>query len=362
MLELARSSAPADRSRLLLSLADLCELQGCGGPGSETVVRDVFIGLVGRVELDIRARLASKLAKASWAPLELVLNLACDEIEVARPLLASCPLLGEPELVRLLVATAVDHQIEIARRPGLGPAVVSAILDQASPEVLTALAGNASADVGQLAMERLVAFSQRIAALRAPLTRHPALTPDLGAMLYAWVGETLRRTLSDRYALEGPEFEAAVRAAISEARGAPGDGASLEYDERAAMDRRVVEKLKLGRQLRPGLLLRALRDGKLTLFTIALAELGGFTTDEVRQAMDAPSTELLSLACASVGVDRSAFPAIVGLVRSLNRDRPGQEGDGVGLSGAATLLDREAAARAFRKRLDGLTNLPGAAL
>ncbi len=352
MLELARSSAPADRDRLLLSLADLCELQGCGGPGSETLVRDVFMSLVGRVEHDIRARLAVKLAKASWAPLELVLHLAYDEIEVARPLLAASPVLDEAELVRLLVATAVEHQIEIARRPGLGPLVVAAILDQASPDVLTALAGNTSAEVGPLAMERLVAFSQRIAALRAPLARHPGLTPDLGAMLYAWVGESLRRALSERYALEGSAFEAAVHSAVNEARGAPGDGASLESDERAAMDRRVVEKLKLGRQLRPGLLLRALRDGKLTLFTIALAELGAFTTDEVRQAMDAPSVELLSLACAAVGVDRSAFPSIAALVRSLNRGRPGLDSDGPALLSAATLLDRDAAAKAFRKRLD----------
>ncbi len=354
MLELARSPAPADRDRLLLSLADLCELQGCGGPESETVVRDVFMGLVARVERDIRARLAVKLAKASWAPLELVLHLAYDEIEVARPLLASSPVLGEAELVRLLVATAVEHQIEIARRPSLGPAVVNAILDQASPEVLTALAGNTSADVSPLAMERLVAFSQRIAALRAPLARHPDLTPDLGAMLYAWVGETLRRALSERYAVDGPAFEAAVSSAVEEARGAPGDGVSLETDERAAMDRRVVEKLKMGRQLRPGLLLRALRDGKLTLFTIALAELGGFTTDEVRKALDGPSVDLLSLACASVGVDRGAFPSIATLVRSLNRGRPGLETDGASLAGAATLLDRDTAARAFRKRLDAV--------
>ena len=142
-----------------------------------------------------------------------------------------------------------------------------------------------------------------------------------------------------------------MNAAVSEARGAPGDGASLESDERAAMDRRVVEKLKLGRQLRPGLLLRALRDGKLTLFTIALAELGAFTTDEVRQAMDAPSVELLSLACAAVGVDRSAFPSIAALVRSLNHGRPGVEADGPTLLSAATLLDRETAARTLRKRL-----------
>jgi uncharacterized protein (DUF2336 family) len=116
----------------------------------------------------------------------------------------------------------------------------------------------------------------------------------------------------------------------------------------------VVAKLKAGGQLRPGLLMRALRDHKLTLFTIALAELGEFTTDQVRQAMDADSAETLALGCAAVGVDRSALPSLMALVRSLNRDRPGKQGEVASLNGAATLLDRESAARAFRKRVSGV--------
>ena len=149
--------------------------------------------------------------------------------------------------------------------------------------------------------------------------------------------------------VDAAAFSAAVACAVREAHGAPGHGVSLELDERAQMDRRVVEKLKSGRQLRPGLLLRALRDGKLTLFTIALSELGGFTTDEVRQALDAPTSEMLSLACAAVGVDRSAFPSILSLVRPLNHGRPGLRAEGDG-----TLLDRDGATRAFRKRLAGV--------
>ena len=351
MLELARSPAPVDRDRLLLALADLCERQGCEGAEAQTLVRDVFMGLIGRVERDIRSRLADKLAGASWAPRDLVLLLARDEIDIARPVIAQSPVLEDQDLVRLLVEAATDHQIEVARRPGLAALVVSAILDQGSPEVLGALAANPSAEVTPLAMERLVAFSQTVAGLRAPLARHPALTTDLAAMLYVWVGEALRRSLAERFAVEGPAFEAAVASAVDEARGAPGDGMSLESDERAAMDRRVVEKLKAGRQLRPGLLLRALRDGKLTLFTIALAELGEFTTDEVRQALDAPSPELLSLACAAVAVDRSAFPSLLKLVRQLNHGRPGARNETASLSGSLTLLDRASATRAFRKQL-----------
>ena len=347
MLELARSPAPADRDRLLLALAELCEQGGCETPEIQALLRDVFMGLIGRVEHDIRVRLAGKLASARWAPRELVLLLIRDEIEVARPLIGSSPMLDEQDLIRLLAEAAVEHQIEIARRPRLGAAVVGAILDQGLPEVLGALAGNTEADVGPLAMERLVAFSQTLAGLRAPLSRHPNLTLDLAATLYAWVGEALRRSLSTRFAVEGPAFEQAVASAVQEAQG---EGSDPIPDERAAMDRRVVEKLKSGGQLRPGLLLRSLRDGKLTLFAIALSELGEFTADQVRRALDADTPELLALACAAVGVDRSAFPSILALLRPLNHGRPAAGPEAQGLTAAVTLLDADMAAYAFRKR------------
>ena len=70
--------------------------------------------------------------------------------------------------------------------------------------------------------------------------------------------------------------------------------------------------------------------------------------------MDASSPGLLALACAAVGVDRSAFPSLLALVRQLNRGRPGMEKEAASPGGAMTLLDRDSAGRAFRKRLAGV--------
>lgn len=350
MLELARSPAPADRDRLLLALVDLCDQGGCEEPRTATLVRDVFMGLIGRVEHDIRGRLAWKLAAAAWAPRELILTLAQDDIEIARPIIAASPVLQDMDLIRLLIDTDAEHQIEVARRPGLGPEVIDAILDQGAPDVLATLAANTSAQMSAEAMKRLVSHAQDIAALRAPLSRHPHLTLDLGAVLYAWVGEVLRRALADRFSVDEAAFQAMVDQVVREARPS-GDEGSRQVEERAAMDRRVVQKLKAGDRLRPGLLMRALRDGKLSLFRAALAEMGGFTPEEVHRALSANSSEMLVLACAAVGVDRSVTPSLLALVRPLNDGRPGAKTDG---SGGTTLLDPASAARTFRRRLAGV--------
>ena len=59
--------------------------------------------------------------------------------------------------------------------------------------------------------------------------------------------------------------------------------------------------------------------------------------------------ELLALACAAVGVDRSAFATIVALVRELNGGRPGGGDDaGKRASYAFGPHPKSAAASAFR--------------
>ena len=88
------------------------------------------------------------------------------------------------------------------------------------------------------------------------------------------------------------------------------------------MERRLVDKLASAGQLRPSYLVRALREGRLSLFAAALARLGGLEPEQVSQAIDSARPELLQQACAGVGIDRSAFPAILQMVRALNGGRP----------------------------------------
>ena len=150
LLELAKSRAPADRERLLLGIVELCDAGDgaatMGSPQIQALLNSIFLGLVAGAERDIRKRLAEKLSTVEWAPPALINVLALDEIEIARPVIASSPLLKEADLIRLLVEATIEHQIEVARRPNLGAAVVAAILRAAQPAVMTALAGNRSAE------------------------------------------------------------------------------------------------------------------------------------------------------------------------------------------------------------------------
>jgi uncharacterized protein (DUF2336 family) len=356
LLQVARRRAPADREQLLLGLVELCDARRgarvMSSPPVQKLLSSIFMSVVVEAERDIRQRLAEKLADAPWAPTALVNVLALDDIEIARPIIAASPVLQDADLLRLLLEATIEHQIEVARRPKLGPPVVAAILQQAEPAVLTALAANTATTLSRADLEQLVSASRRIASLRSPLARHPQLTEDLARELYVWVGQSLRQALVGRFRLDAAALDAALGEAVRDAHGGqPMQPAEATHDEaRTLMERRLVAKLETAGQLRPGYLLRALREGKLSLFVESLATLGRFQPDEVRRALDSDRPEVLGLACAAVGIDRSVFPTILELVRRLNDERPGGGAEGARrAAGAFGAFSAAVAAEAFRQ-------------
>jgi uncharacterized protein (DUF2336 family) len=358
LTELAKSRSPADRERLMLALADLCAQvnDALHTPHIQALLGSIFLSLVGDAEHDIRRALAERLASADWPPRDLVNALARDEIEIARPVIADSPVLTEADLIHLLVEATIDHQIAVAQRPAIGSQVVEAILKQAEPSVMTALAGNDTADISPACMADLVEASRQIAAMRSPLARHPRLTSDLAQRLYLWVGQSLRAAIVTRFRVDVAALDKALAEAVNEAQSAPDGPAGPRMSaEQADMERRLIAKLHSAGQLRPSYLLRALREQRLSLFVTALAMLGGYSVDDIRKAINAGRADLLALACLSVGVDRGAFSTLLTLVRDLNDGRPG--GDVAAARRVfATFGGNQVskAANAFRKGLDAV--------
>jgi uncharacterized protein (DUF2336 family) len=356
LIHLARSRTTGDRERLLLAVADLCD--GAPDPRSpeiQTLVGDLFMTLVVDAERDIRRALAEKLAAADWAPKALINVLALDEIEIARPVIQASPLLHDQDLIRLLLEATIEHQIEVARRPHLAGAVVEAVIDGGEPAVLTALAGNPTADVSPDSMRRLVGAARRIAALRSPLTRHPRLTRLLAEQLYAFVGQALRTAIAQRFRVDPAELDRALGEAVDSARRGTDRRPPPQRDgEREEMEARLIAKLAGADELRPGYLIRALKERRLTLFQAAMASLGGFSVVDVRRACDATDPEPLALACAAVGIDRSAFPSLLLMVRELNGGRPASGHNSGERAAAAFARAPESAARAFRDLAGGV--------
>lgn len=343
LLSLARNPSPDARQRLLLGVMALCDASPPDGKLSP-VLGEIFLTLARQAEREVRRALAERLSTAEWAPAALVNVLALDEIDIARPILLSSPVLHDEDLLRVLVEASLEHQIAVARRPRISGRVADAVIERGEPAVLTALATNRTAEVSVEGLRRLVEHSRRIAALRGPLTRHPRLTRALAEEMYHWLGEALRQSISSRFEVDEPRLAAAVYDAVQGVL-RPAPRSPTETPEREEMERRLAGKLHAAGQLRPGVLVRAAREKRLGLFVHGLAMLGGFSVAQVRTALAASTPEALYYACAAVGIDRAVYPSLLAELRGMNHGLPGDEGAAVWLRGA---ISPASAARAFR--------------
>ena len=345
LLALAHNSSTEARQRLLLGVVALCDASPPSGELSP-VLGEIFLTLARQAEREVRKVLSEKLAHAEWAPVTLVNVLALDEIEIARPILESSPILQDEDLLRVLIEASLEHQIAVARRPQFSGRVADAVIDLAEPAVLMALTTNRTAEISTEGVRRLVEHSRRIAALRGPLTRHPLLTEALAEQLYQWVGAALRQSIIARFTLDDQTLGAAVNDAVEGViRPTSPEQNPVDQGDRDEMERRLIDKLQSAGQLRAGLLIRAVREKRLSLFAHGLSALGGFTVGQVRAALAAPTPEALYYACAAVGIDRAVFPTLLVELRKLNGSLPGDQGKPVWLRGA---LSQSSAARAFK--------------
>lgn len=349
LVELARSRNSDDRQRLLLGIVALCEASPPEN-GVAPLITEIFLTLARQAERDVRKILSERLAGVDWAPPALINMLALDEIEIAGPVIAASPLLQDIDLIRVLVEATLEHQIAVARRPYLSSGVADAIIDRGDAVTMTALASNRTALINETSMGRLVDQSHRIAGLRAPLTRHPRLSEAQAQQLYQWVGQALRQSISERFRIDERQLDKAVQDAADTAartagavgwRAMPPPDRKSDSGDRLEMERRLVDKLKASGQLRPGLLVRALREERLSLFEQALSALSDFPLVDVRAAIRAPTAEPLYLACIAVGVDRAVFASLLTEVRKLTGGLPAEGG------WTATSLNAQTASRAF---------------
>lgn len=345
LLALAHDPSTEARQRLLLGVVALCDACPPSGEVSP-VLGEIFLTLARQAEREVRKVLSEKLAHAEWAPAALVNVLALDEIEIARPILESSPVLQDDDLLRVLIEASLEHQITVARRPQISGRVADAVIDRAEPAVLMALTTNRSAEISTEGVRRLVEHSRRIAALRGPLTRHPLLTEALAGQLYDWVGTALRQAIAARFTIDEQALGTAVRDAVQGVKHPAGHEQNpADQSDRDEMERRLIDKLQSAGQLRAGLLIRAVREKRLSLFSHGLAALGGFAVGQVRSALSAPSPEALYYACAAVGIDRAVFPTLLVELRKLNGSLPGERGEAIWLRGT---LSQGSAARSFK--------------
>lgn len=308
----AANPQSAPRNELYLAVASLYQSQAPQLSEHERgLMRDILQRLTGDVEMAIRISLAEKLADDDSAPPDLILLLADDRIEVARPVILRSRQISDADLLSLLDHAGEDHQAACAERPHIGEPVCEALARTDSEPVLIALVRNATAKIAQPTFATLVEKSRVIAALQDPLARREDLPADLATQMCGWVSDTLKQYIQTSHPTALPAAERGLAEAKQRVHTPP----APPMTQPAVSAIKLVDKLSAAGQLRAGFLLRVLHQGQIDLFDVAFAKLLRLELGALRHALYEEGPRPVALACRAVGIDRCVFSTVYNLSR-----------------------------------------------
>ncbi|MEA2824264.1 MAG: hypothetical protein QOF03_746 [Alphaproteobacteria bacterium] len=303
-------SAQSSRyDEIYLAVSTLFEHQtGAFSKQERGLAADILKRISKDVEMSIRIGVAQRLAGDENAPHELVLLLADDKIEVARPILARSPILSDEDLIRVIEKGSKPHQISIAERPSIGVTVSAALARSECEAAIIALLRNVTAKIAAETFELLSERARRLSRLQEPLTQRPDLPPEVAQKLHAWVSGALKTALAQRY----PEVSGQVSHAVEQTRAAHRNEEPPVPEANAI---KLVSKLFASGQLRSSFLIRVLNQGQMELFEHAFATLLSMDVEIMRRALYGASPTTVALACRAAGIDRSVFMTVFQLSR-----------------------------------------------
>jgi hypothetical protein len=311
------------RSRLAAAAADLALPAALRlTEWQRGAVLSLFGALVRDAEDELRAGLLERLPVG--VPEALGAALGSATLPIALPLLEAGPLIGDPELLSLLLRRVEEHRLA-----GAG----------AERALLADLAGDEDAVVAAEAMALLIAQNSRYDAFREPLVGRSDLPADLRHRLLWTVAAALRRYMILRHAVDPAAADGAIAAA---ARGVlPG------YDEADGVEARAMRLagllLQRGR-LDDAFAGRIADDMNLPVLLALLAVRSAIGFDAAWHLLSDRRGAPLILRAA--GLERAAAAAI------LFRLAPSDASAAAALDGFETLSDAEVARLAAPWRAD----------
>jgi uncharacterized protein (DUF2336 family) len=315
LAELAANTHAPQRAEIYQAVVSLYRNQGpLLSDRERALMREILHRLTGDVEMAIRVATAERIADDADAPLDLILFLVNDQIEVAKPIVLRNRRISDPELLKFISETDVAHQALCAQRPHIGEPVTAVLAQSDAEPVLVALVRNLTARIAQATFRLLVEKSKAVADLQEPLARRFDLPPSLAKEMCGWVSDALKSHLGGRYKMAPGAIGAAVEHGARNIQTAPEDVSDNS--------RKLIEKLATAGQLKAGFLLRVLQQGQLDLFELGLARLLALDHPRVRRVLYEAGPRPVAMACRAIGIDRCVFPTVYNLSRQARRVHP----------------------------------------
>lgn len=317
---LAHERSEGARVQLAGMLADVFLAQDSQlNSREEHLVNELIDQLMQTKNPAVRAALISRFANANTTrmPRKLAINLACDEINVARSVLTASQSLTDDDLIMVVEKKSRDHAKAVATRASISEAVADALVVTGDIEIMQIVAENLGARLSTKAVDVMAAAARFTADLREPLIRRPEMTVEAAAKLFWWVPQDMRRYMLKRFAINAGQIDEALAKTIDELLG----DHELEKNNDDIMVQ-VADWLAERQAVSPRILPQVLRMGHFRLFSILLSRMANLELPLTDKVVSATGGRALAVVSRAIGIDKSGFVSIFLLSRG---SRPGEQ-------------------------------------
>lgn len=307
LLRLAEERTDRARSLLIEQISDLfISEEGRLTEHQRALMSDILLKLVSELEIVVRKDLSARLADQDSVPHDLVMELANDRIDIARPVLQKSGALKDEDLIEVVRNRTDEYRLCIAMREKLSEQVSDAIVESGGVDVIEALLRNQDADLSKRAMEYLVAESRRVDRFQEPLLSRHDLPPTLAHRMFWWVSAALKKKILLEYKDIDPiavdqAIQGAARQAIDD---------HSESEGIMARARALVARLAATGALDVKFLTQALRQQRIPVFIAGIAQLVGIETAMAWRIFLDKTGESFAVLCRAMEMNRNDFSSL----------------------------------------------------
>ncbi len=314
LLRLASGRSAGDRMVLATSLVDLlAETELDLSERESALIDDILNKLIRDFEIAVRRELADRLANLELSPHDVIVALANDEIDVAKPLLSQSSALHDQDLIEIIHHRSRQHQMSIALRDMVSKAVSNALVETGDEAVITSLLSNNNAQISDATLAYLVGESQRVDSYHEPLVLREDLGDGLAKEIYDIVAKDLRNHILQHFELDHEVLDGELTSLSADLMATTARSANETLNGDAP--ERLAKALASAKEITPDFLVKVLRAGKINLFEALVGQLTGLPAHTLRQLLYDTNGKALAGLCRAMGIPKKTFIEVYLLIR-----------------------------------------------
>jgi len=236
----------------------------------------IFTGRTLNAEEAVEWGLASEVVPAEQL-MDRARTLAQDVESVALPIIRFSEVLSEADLLEIIASGQTNKQITIAQRDHLSTTLTDALIDTDHQVVVQTVVENTSADISEQGFQKVIAKHAEDGNIQALLVARPKLPAKIVERLIGLVSDELKQNLITRHQL--PPEMAGELARMGQERSLV---RMLLRDSRVGAIEELVDRLRAKGNLTPTLMLRALCEGDVHFFEVALARVANISPEKTK--------------------------------------------------------------------------------